>query len=342
MLVGYARVSTQEQDLALQLDALRNAGCERIFEEKASGAQRERPELQAALGYMRPGDTLVVWKLDRLARSLKQLIETVEALGTARHRPALADRGDRHHHLRRPAGVPPVRGPGRVRARRDPRAHARRPAGGPRPRPHRWPAPCPRSPRTSPPPRPCCAIPRSPWPRSRGGWAWCPRPSTAICPGRAPPPSRPRAAEPRHADQARAAVLLPDRLAAGQPLGPVRARPGPLRALRPAARRDRAPSRRRPLVGRGAADLARWPGPRGPLPCPGRAAAGADDQGGAGGGASRPRPRRIAAGGTATSGRCASGATCCTTGPSTAAASGSPCAGDGPWATCSRGPIRPE
>ena len=79
MLVGYARVSTQEQDLALQLDALHRAGCERVFEEKASGAQRDRPALKAALDYMREGDTLVVWKLDRLARSLKQLIETVEA-----------------------------------------------------------------------------------------------------------------------------------------------------------------------------------------------------------------------------------------------------------------------
>ena len=81
MLVGYARVSTQEQDLALQLDALKSAGCSRVFEEKASGAQRERPALQAALEYMREGDTLVVWKLDRLARSLKQLIETVEGFG---------------------------------------------------------------------------------------------------------------------------------------------------------------------------------------------------------------------------------------------------------------------
>src|SRR6187455_3102163 len=63
MLVGYARVSTQEQDLALQLDALTAAGCARVYEEKASGAQRERPELKAALGYMRQGDTLVVWKL---------------------------------------------------------------------------------------------------------------------------------------------------------------------------------------------------------------------------------------------------------------------------------------
>ena len=80
MLVGYARVSTQDQKPELQLDALRAAGCERVFEEKASGAQRDRPQLQAAIDYMREGDTLVVWKLDRLARSLKQLIETVEAL----------------------------------------------------------------------------------------------------------------------------------------------------------------------------------------------------------------------------------------------------------------------
>jgi DNA invertase Pin-like site-specific DNA recombinase len=81
VLVGYARVSTQDQDPALQLDALKAAGCEKVFIEKASGAQRERPQLRAALDYMRFGDTLVVWKLDRLARSLKQLIDTVEDLG---------------------------------------------------------------------------------------------------------------------------------------------------------------------------------------------------------------------------------------------------------------------
>jgi DNA invertase Pin-like site-specific DNA recombinase len=80
MLVGYARVSTQDQNPALQLDALAAAGCERVFVEKASGAQRDRPELKAALDYVRKGDSLVVWKLDRLARSLKQLIETVELL----------------------------------------------------------------------------------------------------------------------------------------------------------------------------------------------------------------------------------------------------------------------
>ena len=82
MLVGYARVSTQDQTPALQLDALKAAGCERVFQEKASGAQRDRPELAAVLDYMRAGDTLVVWKLDRLARSMKQLIETVEKMET--------------------------------------------------------------------------------------------------------------------------------------------------------------------------------------------------------------------------------------------------------------------
>lgn len=82
MLVGYARVSTQDQRPELQLDALSAAGCERLFVERASGAQRDRPELKAALDFMRDGsgDVLVVWKLDRLARSLKQLIETVENL----------------------------------------------------------------------------------------------------------------------------------------------------------------------------------------------------------------------------------------------------------------------
>ena len=80
MLVGYARVSTQDQNSALQIDALKETGCERIFEEKASGAQRDRPQLTAALDYMRVGDTLVVWKLDRLARSMRQLITTIEDL----------------------------------------------------------------------------------------------------------------------------------------------------------------------------------------------------------------------------------------------------------------------
>lgn len=77
MEIGYARVSTIEQDVALQMDALEKAGCERIFQDTISGAKAERPGLQEALDYAREGDTLVVWRLDRLGRSLKHLIETV-------------------------------------------------------------------------------------------------------------------------------------------------------------------------------------------------------------------------------------------------------------------------
>src|SRR3546814_8414795 len=79
MRVGYARVSTSDQNSELQLDALRRAGCERVFTEKASGARDDRPELARILeDVLRAGDTLVVWKLDRLARSLKKLIATAE------------------------------------------------------------------------------------------------------------------------------------------------------------------------------------------------------------------------------------------------------------------------
>jgi len=78
--VGYARVSTLDQKPELQLDALKTNGCGKLFVERASGAKEERPQLLAALDCLRPGDTLVVWKLDRLARSMKQLIETVDQL----------------------------------------------------------------------------------------------------------------------------------------------------------------------------------------------------------------------------------------------------------------------
>ena len=80
MLIGYARVSTVEPNLALQRDALTEAGCQRIFTEQMSGAVTDRPALRDALEFARDGDTLTVWKLDRLARSMKQLIETVETL----------------------------------------------------------------------------------------------------------------------------------------------------------------------------------------------------------------------------------------------------------------------
>ncbi|MBL8584355.1 MAG: recombinase family protein [Rhizobiaceae bacterium] len=78
--VGYARVSTADQETALQVAALRAAGCERLFEDRASGAVASRPGLAEALAYLREGDTLVVWKLDRLGRSLGHLIEVVHEL----------------------------------------------------------------------------------------------------------------------------------------------------------------------------------------------------------------------------------------------------------------------
>lgn len=80
MLVGYARVSTTDQDLSLQLDALRAAGCARVFTDTASGAKAERPGLSEAVGFVRDGDVLVVWRFDRLGRSLKDLIARVEEL----------------------------------------------------------------------------------------------------------------------------------------------------------------------------------------------------------------------------------------------------------------------
>jgi DNA invertase Pin-like site-specific DNA recombinase len=77
MIVGYARVSTQDQNPQLQLDALAAAQCEQVFQEKATGKFRDRPELTACLRTLRKGDNLIVWKLDRLARSLKDLVEII-------------------------------------------------------------------------------------------------------------------------------------------------------------------------------------------------------------------------------------------------------------------------
>jgi len=80
MIIGYARVSTQDQNPDFQVDALEKSGCDQIFREKITGKLRERPELSQCLRMLRAGDTLVVWKLDRLARSLKDLVEIVQDL----------------------------------------------------------------------------------------------------------------------------------------------------------------------------------------------------------------------------------------------------------------------
>jgi|SRR5581483_7647882 len=82
MKIGYARISTDEQSLALQLDALKGAGCERVFTDTISGASDERPGLEEALDHLRDGDALVVWRLDRLGRSLRSLIELMNQLAS--------------------------------------------------------------------------------------------------------------------------------------------------------------------------------------------------------------------------------------------------------------------
>ncbi len=80
MQIGYARVSTEDQHLELQLDALKKAGCKRVFTDKISGTRTSRPGLDDALSHVRKGDTLTVWKLDRLGRSVRSLIELVADL----------------------------------------------------------------------------------------------------------------------------------------------------------------------------------------------------------------------------------------------------------------------
>ncbi len=99
-LVGYARVSTDEQTTRLQLDALKAAGCHRIFQDKLGGALASRPQMDRALGELRAGDTLVVWKLDRLGRSLRNLLEIAEVL-RERDIAAIADRAPRYGDCRR-------------------------------------------------------------------------------------------------------------------------------------------------------------------------------------------------------------------------------------------------
>src|SRR3954449_4184021 len=80
MLIGYARVSTEDQNLDLQRNALREAGCKKIFEKESGRAGTKRPAFEAALAYLRPEDQLVVWKVDRLGRSLREMLDTAHML----------------------------------------------------------------------------------------------------------------------------------------------------------------------------------------------------------------------------------------------------------------------
>jgi Resolvase, N terminal domain len=124
-LLGYARVSATDQQPQLQVDALERAGCYRVFTETASGARADRPTLAQVLDQLRPGDTLVVWKLDRLGRSLRHLVDTVTGL---------AERGIGFRSLQEAIDTTTPGGKlvfhvfarlGRVRTRPDPRAHGR-------------------------------------------------------------------------------------------------------------------------------------------------------------------------------------------------------------------------
>jgi DNA invertase Pin-like site-specific DNA recombinase len=80
MKIGYARVSTKDQNLSLQMDALQNEGCKQIFQEKVSGAKSDRPELKKMINQLREGDVIVTWKLDRLGRSLRDLVNLVNEI----------------------------------------------------------------------------------------------------------------------------------------------------------------------------------------------------------------------------------------------------------------------
>lgn len=137
MKLGYARVSTDAQETHLQIDALKQAKCTRIYQEKASSAKADRPELMKLLDHARKGDVVIVWKLDRLARSIRQLLDTTALLNERGVELALADREHQHHDADRQADVSHLRRPGRVRARHPAAARECRIEGGQTPGTHR-------------------------------------------------------------------------------------------------------------------------------------------------------------------------------------------------------------
>ena len=132
MLLGDARVSKSDdsQDTAAQVSALKSAGCKRVFEDKASGGRWDRPELHRLLDQLRAGDTLVVWKLDRLSRSLKDLLHILERVEAEGRPLPLAHGGGRHLRPGRAHADADARLLCRVRARHGPRAHAGGTEGG--------------------------------------------------------------------------------------------------------------------------------------------------------------------------------------------------------------------
>jgi len=115
MKIGYVRVSKQEQHETLQIDALKEAGCDKWFVDKMTGSKAERKGLDEALAYVRPGDTFVVWKLDRAGRSLTHLIELLKGLQERGIEFILYNnRADRHHDSRRQAHLPLDGSPGGI------------------------------------------------------------------------------------------------------------------------------------------------------------------------------------------------------------------------------------
>src|SRR6516165_1308894 len=120
MLIGYARVSTVDQNLALQRDALTEAGCAKIFTEQMSGALTDRPAVHDALEFARSGDTLIVWKLDRLARSMKAVDRNRRNPAAKRYRVSQPDRSPRYDYRARAARFSHVRRTGGIRAQSDP------------------------------------------------------------------------------------------------------------------------------------------------------------------------------------------------------------------------------